>query len=108
LVDEFEKATPSVHNFFLQLLEEGKFDDALGRIFDLSGYLVIFTSNLGKKDYLSKIPPELRSRFNGVYQMSELSQPEKLLYANKVIDWYFEKSEEKKTEQKVELILQNI
>src|SRR5699024_9206440 len=23
LVDEFEKATPSVHNFFLQLLEEG-------------------------------------------------------------------------------------
>lgn len=40
--------------------------------------------------------------------MNELSQPEKLLYANKVIDWYFEKSKEKKTEEKVELILQSI
>ena len=31
LIDEFEKASKAVYNFFLQLLEEGKFTDSLGR-----------------------------------------------------------------------------
>lgn len=31
LIDEFEKASKPVYNFFLQLLEEGKFTDSLGR-----------------------------------------------------------------------------
>ncbi|MGF1956705.1 AAA family ATPase [Enterococcus casseliflavus] len=43
LIDEFEKSDNTVHNFFLELLEDGKFTDSLGREFDLSGYIIIFT-----------------------------------------------------------------
>lgn len=39
LIDEFEKASKPVYNFFLQLLEEGKFTDSLGREYDLDKYL---------------------------------------------------------------------
>ncbi len=108
IIDEFEKANKNVHNFFLQLLEEGKFDDAMGEIFDLSGYLIIFTSNLKKKDFLSHVSPELRSRFNSIYLMKELSEEEKEEYANKVLDWYFRESEEEKNAEKVESILKKV
>lgn len=108
IIDEFEKANKNVHNFFLQLLEEGKFDDAMGEIFDLSGYLIIFTSNLKKKDFLSHVSPELRSRFNSIYLMKELSEEEKEEYANKVLDWYFKESEEEKSAEKVESILKKV
>ena len=36
---EFEKASKAVYNFFLQLLEEGKFTDSLGREYDLEKLL---------------------------------------------------------------------
>ena len=108
IIDEFEKANKNVHNFFLQLLEEGKFDDAMGEIFDLSGYLIIFTSNLKKKDFLSHVSPELRSRFNSIYVMKELSDEEKKEYANNVLDWYFKESEEEKSIEKVESILKEV
>lgn len=108
LVDEFEKANGRVRNFFLQLLEEGKFDDALGQIYDLGGYLIIFTSNLNRENFSKEIPAELRSRFNGVYLMKELSFSEKHEYANKIIDWYFEKSGEGKCEDKRNRILRNV
>lgn len=108
IIDEFEKANKNVHNFFLQLLEEGKFDDAMGEIFDLSGYLIIFTSNLKKKDFLSHVSPELRSRFNSIYLMKELSDEEKKEYANNVLDWYFKESEEEKSIEKVESILKEV
>lgn len=108
IIDEFEKANKNVHNFFLQLLEEGKFDDAMGEIVDLSGYLIIFTSNLKKKEFVSHISPELRSRFNGIYLMKELSEEQKKEYANKVLDWYFKESKEEKNVEKVESILKRV
>ena len=49
LIDEFEKASKPVYNFFLQLLEEGKFTDSLGREYDLDKYIIIFTSNMPKE-----------------------------------------------------------
>ena len=64
LIDEFEKASKSVYNFFLQLLEEGKFTDSLGREYDLNKYIIIFTSNMPKERIGEFLPPELRSRFN--------------------------------------------
>ena len=48
LIDEFEKASKPVYNFFLQLLEEGKFTDSLGREYDLNKYIIVFTSNMPK------------------------------------------------------------
>ena len=44
LIDEFEKAGKAVYNFFLQLLEEGRFTDSQGREYDLNKYIIIFTS----------------------------------------------------------------
>ena len=63
LIDEFEKASKPVYNFFLQLLEEGKFTDSLGREYDLDKYIIIFTSNMPKEKVGEYLPPELRSRF---------------------------------------------
>ncbi len=47
LLDEIEKAHPSVHDLLLQLLGEGRLTDALGRTTDFSQCVVILTSNLG-------------------------------------------------------------
>lgn len=38
LIDEFEKASKEIHNFFLELLSDGAFTDSLGREFDLDKY----------------------------------------------------------------------
>lgn len=64
LIDEFEKASKSVYNFFLQMLEEGKFTDSLGREYNLDKYIIIFTSNMPKEKIGEYLPPELRSRFS--------------------------------------------
>ena len=49
MIDEFEKAGKAVYNFFLQLLEEGRFTDSQGREYDLNKYIIIFTSNMPKE-----------------------------------------------------------
>lgn len=80
LIDEFEKASRSVYNFFLQLLEEGKFTDSLGREYDLNKYIIIFTSNMPKEKVGEYLPPELRSRFNYKCAFWPLSTKEKENY----------------------------
>ncbi|WP_114789432.1 ATP-dependent Clp protease ATP-binding subunit [Niabella yanshanensis] len=49
LFDEIEKAHPSVFDLFLQILDEGKLHDKLGKEGDFSNSLIIFTSNIGSK-----------------------------------------------------------
>ena len=51
LFDEIEKAHRSVFDLFLQILDEGKLHDRLGRVGDFSNSLIIFTSNIGS-DYI--------------------------------------------------------
>ena len=63
LIDEFEKADTDIFNFFYELLEDGKFTDLNENEFDLTGYLIIFTSNLNKSNYKDVIPSPLLSRF---------------------------------------------
>ena len=53
LFDEIEKAHKSVFDLFLQILDEGKLHDRLGRVGDFSNALIIFTSNIGS-DYIFK------------------------------------------------------
>ena len=53
LFDEIEKAHKSVFDLFLQILDEGKLHDRLGRVGDFSNSLTIFTSNIGS-DYIFK------------------------------------------------------
>lgn len=47
LFDEIEKAHPSVFDIFLQILDEGKLHDRLGKEGDFSNALILFTSNIG-------------------------------------------------------------
>lgn len=47
LFDEVEKAHPDVMNLLLQILEEGKLTDSIGRRVDFRNTIVIMTSNLG-------------------------------------------------------------
>lgn len=49
LFDEIEKAHKSVFDLFLQILDEGKLHDRLGRTGDFSNALIIFTSNIGSE-----------------------------------------------------------
>ncbi|MEN9654041.1 MAG: hypothetical protein RL235_153 [Chlamydiota bacterium] len=47
LFDEVEKAHPDVMNLLLQILEEGRLTDSLGRKIDFRNTIIIMTSNLG-------------------------------------------------------------
>ncbi|MBQ9879103.1 MAG: ATP-dependent Clp protease ATP-binding subunit [Clostridia bacterium] len=47
LFDEIEKAHPDVMNILLQILDEGKTNDAQGRTVDFSNCIIIMTSNAG-------------------------------------------------------------
>ena len=47
LFDEVEKAHPDVMNMLLQILDEGRLTDSLGRTVDFRNAIIILTSNLG-------------------------------------------------------------
>jgi ATP-dependent Clp protease ATP-binding subunit ClpC len=47
LFDELEKAHPDVMNLLLQVLEEGRLTDSLGRKVDFRNTIIVMTSNLG-------------------------------------------------------------
>lgn len=49
LFDEIEKAHPSVFDIFLQILDEGKLHDKLGKEGDFANAIVLFTSNIGSE-----------------------------------------------------------
>ena len=53
LFDEIEKAHPDVMNILLQILDEGKINDAQGRTVDFSNTVICMTSNAGSSDQSS-------------------------------------------------------
>lgn len=90
LIDEFEKATPAVFNFFYELLEDGKFTDRHGAAHNLNGYTIVFTSNMTSEHYIQYIPASLRSRFDLLSDFQIPSLDEKRLFiqeqANNLVD----------------------
>lgn len=52
LFDEIEKAHPDVMHMLLQILEEGKLTDSLGRRIDFRNTVVIMTSNIGAEQLM--------------------------------------------------------
>ncbi|MDZ4822263.1 MAG: ATP-dependent Clp protease ATP-binding subunit [Flavobacteriales bacterium] len=54
LFDEIEKAHKSVFDLFLQILDEGKLHDRLGKEGDFSNSVVLFTSNIGSDFIIEK------------------------------------------------------
>jgi len=58
LLDEIEKAHPSIFNTLLQLFDEGRLTDGSGRTVDFRNTIVIMTSNIGSR--------EVAERGNGI------------------------------------------
>ncbi len=105
LLDEFEKAYPDILNLFLQVFDDGRLTDNLGRVADFGNAIIIATSNahsdiindaLSKgqsmkdiAEYLKKklvdvFKPELLNRFSRVVVFKDLnpSDLEKIVALN--------------------------
>ena len=52
LFDEIEKAHPDVFNILLQVLDDGRITDSLGKTVDFKNTIIIMTSNIGSLDLL--------------------------------------------------------
>ncbi len=97
LLDEFEKAHPDVLNLFLQVFDDGRLTDSLGKTVDFQNTIIIATSNAnsdfikseiesGKKvedisDELKKrlssfFRPELLNRFSDIVTFRGLNEGE--------------------------------
>ena len=77
LLDEIEKAHPDVFNLLLQVLDEGRLTDSLGRRIDFKNTILIMTSYIGSpylldgieengeisQDATDKVDAELRAHF---------------------------------------------
>lgn len=50
LFDEIEKAHPDIFSLLLQVLDEGRLTDSLGRRVDFKNTIIIMTSNIGIRD----------------------------------------------------------
>ena len=70
LLDEVEKASPSLLNLFLQAFDEGWLTDGRGKRVYLSDAIVIMTSNVGSEHFRKLTSPlGFRSRQVGVEQV---------------------------------------
>jgi ATP-dependent Clp protease ATP-binding subunit ClpA len=77
LFDEIEKAHASVFDVFLQILDEGKLHDKLGKEGDFSNALILFTSNIGSEFITQKFQEgEMPSPQDLLEKMSDHFRPE--------------------------------
>ncbi len=91
LLDEIEKAHPDVLNVLLQVLDDGRLTDSLGRTVDFRNTLILMTSNLGAhaiaalssmeeieaevhKALRSSLRPEFLNRIDEVVIFNKLSK----------------------------------
>ncbi|CAN0598789.1 unnamed protein product, partial [Laminaria digitata] len=102
LFAEIEKAHPDVFNLFLQVLDDGRLTDNIGRVADFSDAIIIMTTNIGQPHFLDDeithdqamegcmvdlddtYRPEFLNRFNGRqnivgFQKLELPSIEKII-----------------------------
>ncbi|MBI5793890.1 ATP-dependent Clp protease ATP-binding subunit [Candidatus Uhrbacteria bacterium] len=100
LLDELEKAEPDILNVFLQVFDDGRLTDALGRTIDFTNTIIIATSNAGTQEIQDAVGrgeelatiktrlleetlrgiyrPEFLNRFDGVILFKPLSQADVL------------------------------
>ena len=96
LVDELEKAHPSIINLFLQIMDEGVIHDSHGEALDFSHALIIMTSNAYKnnnvgfmkeeKENLTEyFSEEFLGRFDDFIFFKSISKKEALEYLKEKI-----------------------
>jgi len=69
LFDEIEKAHKSVFDVFLQILDEGKLHDRLGKEGDFSNAVILFTSNIGSDYIVQSFEKDIIPRSNDLIQL---------------------------------------
>lgn len=86
LFDEIEKAHKSVFDLFLQILDEGKLHDRLGRVGDFSNALILFTSNIGSKQISQQfLEGKIPSSSDMMETMQQFFRPEFLARLTDII-----------------------
>lgn len=112
LIDEFEKSTATLFNYFLDVLESGKIISSQAEEIDITGFIIIFTSNISKEHFASRISPELRSRFDYKGMFTRLYNDDKKKYvefrANSIITKYNECFNDKLSDNIHKVLLDNI
>ena len=67
LLDEIEKAHPTVLDLLLQILDDGRLTDSRGRTVDFSNLVIIMTSNLGADKVQSTLGFTPEKDIQGIY-----------------------------------------
>jgi len=129
LFDEIEKAHPDIFNVLLQVLDDGRLTDSLGRTVDFTNTIIIMTSNIGakraadfgagigfqsastiatekakidaiiKKELKSKFTPEFLNRLDEVVLFDQLTEEDML----KIVDIELDSVRERMFEQDIRL-----
>ena len=73
LLDEIEKAHPSVLNILLQILDDGRLTDSKGRTVNFKNTIIVMTTNLSKHDIDTFLKPEIRNRIDEPIYFNELN-----------------------------------
>lgn len=93
LLDEIEKAHPDVFNLLLQVFEEGRLTDSLGRKIDFRNTIILMTSNVGaemlrKQGSLGFVAPQEEVTYEHMKQrlLEEVKNTFKPEFLNRVDD----------------------
>ena len=93
LLDEIEKAHPDVFNLLLQVFEEGRLTDSLGRKIDFRNTIILMTSNVGaemlrKQGSLGFVAPQEDATYEHMKQrlLEEVKKTFKPEFLNRVDD----------------------
>lgn len=87
LLDEIEKAHPTVLNLFLQILDEGKITDSKGNVIYFNHHIIIMTSNVGfNSDSVGFVEEVSKndSKLKQVLSLELLNRIQKVIYFKKL------------------------
>lgn len=86
LLDEIEKAHPSVLNLFLQILDDGKITDSRGNTIYFNNHIIIMTSNVGyHKDSVGFIEEKRTdTKIKEVLSLELLNRVQKVIHFKKL------------------------
>ncbi len=86
LFDEIEKAHASVFDLFLQIMDEGKLHDRLGKVGDFSNAVILFTSNIGSDFVTEKFMAKTIPKSNELMEiMQKYFRPEFLARLTEIV-----------------------
>ena len=84
LFDEVEKAHPEVLNLLLQILDDGRLTDSLGRTVDFKNTIIIMTSNVGSEYILNGENDKVLNELHHYFKPEFLNRIDEIIMFNKL------------------------